>query len=114
MATASEPGIASSSTWTPLSAPICSALLHRVGGLLGADGERGHLDVVTRLLLDLQRLLDGVLVQLGEQPVDTDAVDRVVGPKWRSAVASGTYFTQTTMFIACGRDGPSCALDVWW
>jgi hypothetical protein len=32
--------------------------------------------------------------------------------KWRSPVASGTYFTQTTMFMVVWPRGPSCALDV--
>ena len=86
-------------------------LAHRVDGLLGADAQRGHLDVLALagLLLDLQRLLDGVLVELGQQAVDADAVDGVVGLELRSAVASGTYFTQTTMFMVVWPRGPSCA-----
>ena len=34
---------------------------------------------VIALLLELERLLDGVLVELGEQPGDADAVHGVVG-----------------------------------
>ena len=73
--------------------------------------QRGHGDSSpSALLLDLQRLLDGVLVQLGEQPVDARRGPRSCPPRsCRSAVASGTYFTHTTMFMAYGLVGPSCA-----
>ena len=80
VASASEPAIASSTTWTPLSAPICSALRTASAASSGPTRQRGHLDrlVGLVLLLELQRLLDGVLVELGEQAVDANAVHGVV------------------------------------
>ena len=46
-------------------------LLDRVGGVLGTHGQRGDRDLLAvGLLLELQRLLDGVLVELGEQTGD--------------------------------------------
>ena len=55
-------------------------LLDRVGGLLGTDAQRGHRDLLAvGLLLELERLLDGVLVELGEQTGHADAVHGVVG-----------------------------------
>ena len=55
-------------------------LAHGVHGLLGADRHRRDGDVVgvLGLLLEPERLLDGVLVELRQQPVDADAVDGVV------------------------------------
>ena len=77
-------------------------LAHGVHRLLGTDADRGDLDVVgvLGLLLDPERLLDGVLVELGQQPVDTDPVDGLVVLEVPVAVASGTYFTQTAIFMA--------------
>ena len=50
-----------------------------VDSLLRADGQRGDGDLLAlALLTELQRLLDGVLVELGQQAVDTDTVDGVV------------------------------------
>src|SRR6478609_4968509 len=46
--------------------------------LLRANAESGHRGVVAGLLLDLQRLLDAVLVELRQQTVDADAVHGVV------------------------------------
>ena len=86
-------------------------LAHRVDGLLGADAQRGDGDVVAvALLLDLQRLLDGVLVELRQQPVDTDAVDGVVGlelavGQWRRARTSHRRQCSWQVWPA----GPSCA-----
>ena len=46
---------------------------------LGADGQGDHVDLlVSTLLLQLESLLHGVLVELGEEPVDADAVNGVV------------------------------------
>jgi hypothetical protein len=98
VASASEPWIWSSTTWTALSAPIWQRLLQRVRGLLGADRQHGHLTLAG--LRDEQRLLDRVLVELREQPVDTHPVGVLsLSTKVRSAWASGTYLTQTTMFM---------------
>ena len=76
VAIASEPAIASSTTCTPLSAPICSAL--RIASVAFSGPTQSTVTSVlvpVGLLLDLQRLLDRVLVQLAEQSVDTDPVD---------------------------------------
>ena len=48
-----------------------------VGGVGRADGQ--DRDLALAGLDDLQRLLDGVLVELGQQAVDTFTVDGVVG-----------------------------------
>ena len=74
-------------------------LLDGVGGGVGAD--RQHGDLTLAGLDDLQGLLDGVLVELGQQPVDVLAVGRCcqMSLNVRSAWASGTYLTQTTMFM---------------
>jgi hypothetical protein len=51
-------------------------LAHRVDSLLRAHGQRGDRDLLAlTLLTELQGLLDGVLVQLGQQTIDADAVD---------------------------------------
>ena len=71
----------------------------RVGGVIRAERQRHHLDVVSGLG-DLQRLLHRVLVQLGQQAVRGGPVDRAVGGEARSPVASGTYLTRTTIFIS--------------
>ncbi|OPZ48677.1 MAG: hypothetical protein BWY91_03166 [bacterium ADurb.BinA028] len=52
-------------------------LLDRVGCLVGSDGEDS--DLTFARFDDLERLLDGILVELGEQPVDVDAIGRAVG-----------------------------------
>ena len=75
-------------------------LAHRVDGLLRTHGQRGDGDLLALALLpELQGLLDVVLVELGQQAVHTDAVAVKSSSNLRSAVASGTYFTQTTMFM---------------
>ena len=84
-------------------------LAHRVDRLLGADGQRGDGDLLALALLpELQRLLDGVLVELGQQAVDADAVDGVVVLELPVGRRVGTYFTQTTMFMVVWPRGPSC------
>ena len=65
---------------TALSAPMARALRIGVGGLVRAHGEDGHLTAVG--LLDRQRLLDRVLVELVDDAVGGLAVERlVVGPQ---------------------------------
>ena len=55
-------------------------LLDGLGGVLGTDGQGGHLDLLALgLLLELEGLLDGVLVELGEQTGHALAVHGVVG-----------------------------------
>ena len=78
VAAASEPWMASSSTCTPAWAPIWSAFLIASAAACRADRQHGDL-TLARGLDDLQRLLDGVLVELGQQPVDTLTVDGAVG-----------------------------------
>src|SRR6478609_5004738 len=58
--------------------PHLQRLAHRVDGLLRTDGQRGDLGVLAELLLQLERLLHGVLVELREEPVDAHAVNGVV------------------------------------
>ena len=98
VASASEPCSASSSDVEALSAPIDSAL--RIVSVAGvrAHGEHGHLAAVR--LLELQRLLDGVLVHLVHHGV-VAARSSVLstGSSFFSAQVSGTCFTQTTMFM---------------
>ena len=53
------------------------ALADRVDGLLRPDGQHGDLGALV-LLLELERLLDRVLVELRQQPVDTNPVNGVV------------------------------------
>ena len=87
-------------TWTPLSAPIGSALRSASSASSGPT-VRTVTELALAGLRDLQRLLDGVLVELGQQAVDALPVGGVVGSvNVRSAWASGTYLTQTTMFMA--------------
>jgi len=52
-------------------------LLHRVGGLRGPDGQDGDLPLA--LLDQLEGGLDGVLVELGQEPVHALPVGRAVG-----------------------------------
>ena len=80
VARASEPCTASSMMWMPAEAPICSAALDRVGRVVGAERHGDHLDVVA-VVGDLQGLLHGVLVKLGQQSVARGPVDRAVGGK---------------------------------
>ena len=88
-------------------------LAQRVLGVLGADGQHGDLRVVG-LVGDLQRLLDRVLVELRQQAVDVSRSTVRSSAKCRSPVASGTYFTQTTilkltpaLLLLVLRSGPS-------
>ena len=111
VASASEPAIASSMTWTPLSAPICSALRTASTAFSGPTHSAVTSTSSPALLLDLEGLLDGVLVELGQQPVDADAVDGVVGlelagRRWRPGRTS--HRRQCSWCMA--RTGPSCAL----
>ena len=113
VATASEPAIASSMTCTPLSAPICSAFLIASAALSGPTVEHGDL-TLARGLDDLQRLLDGVLVELGQQPVDAHAVDGVVGLAERAVGLGVRHVLHTdddvhaclVLFIRWWRGGP--------
>jgi hypothetical protein len=91
--------MASSLTWTPLVGAHLQGLLDRIAALVRADRDDGDLAVAG--LGELEGLLDGVLVELGQQPVDAGAVDGVVSRSLndRSAWASGTCLTQTTMFM---------------
>ena len=106
MAMESEPAIASSETWTPWSAPICSALRTASTACSGPTQTAVTIDVlgVLGLLLDLQRLLDGVLVELGEQAVDADAVDGLV--VLEVTVSGGVRHVLHTDSDVHGRDGP--------
>ena len=106
VAIASEPAIASSTTWTPWSAPICSALRTASTACSGPTHSAVTVDVVgvLGLLLDLQRLLDGVLVELGQQPVDAHAVDGLV--VLEVPVAGGVRHVLHTDSDLHGRDGP--------
>jgi hypothetical protein len=63
-------------------------LADRVDGLLRIDAQRGDRDLlVGALLAELQRLLDGVFVELGQQAVHADAIDGVV--RLELPIASG-------------------------
>ena len=77
VATASEPWMASSLDVHALVGAHLQGLLDGVGGLVGADRQDGDLTLAG--LDDLEGLLDGVLVELGQQAVDVLAVGRVVG-----------------------------------
>src|SRR4029450_437559 len=96
--------------------PHVQRLADRVDGLLGTHGDHGHdRNVVTarRLLLDLQGLLHGVLVELREQPVHADAVNGVV--RLELPVGSGVgnvFHTDNNVHGGVAGEGPSCALDV--
>ncbi len=102
--------MASSITWMPESAPIWSALRTRVDALLGAHAERGHRGVVAGLLLQLEGLLHGVLVELRQQPVDADAVNGVVRLELPVGSGVGNVLHTDNNVHGDGREGPSCAL----
>lgn len=84
---------------------LLQRLACRVEGLLGADAQRGHLDLVpaittsSGLLLQLEGLLDGVLVELGQDPSTPTRSTVLSSSKFRSAVTSGTDLTQTRMLF---------------
>ena len=85
-----------------------------VDGLLGADAQRGHRVIgglAPDLLLDLQGLLDGVLVQLGQQPVHADAVNGVV--RLELPIGSRIRYVLHTDDNVHGvwPRGPSCDVD---
>ena len=75
---ASEPCTASSLMWMPARRTHLQRPLDRVGGVVRAQRHGHDLDVVA-VLGELQGLLHGVLVELGQQPVGRGAVDRAVG-----------------------------------
>src|SRR5215213_8901745 len=85
-------------------------LADRIHGLLGAHAQRRHLDVlgVLGLLLDLERLLDGVLVELGEQSVHAHTVDGLV--VLEVPVTGGVRNVLHTDSDLHGRDGPPAFL----
>jgi len=92
-------------------------LADRVDGLGGPHAQGGHhglLGGVTRspLLLDLQGLLDGVLVELREEPVDTGPVNGVVRLELPVGSGIGYVLNADNNVHGVAGPGPSCALDV--
>ncbi len=76
-------------------------LADRVGGLLGADAEHGDLGVVPSDFSLICSACSTAYSSSSESSPSTPTRSTVLSSsKCRSAVASGTYFTQTTMFMA--------------
>src|SRR6478609_1186807 len=99
VAAASDPAMASSITWTPLSAPICSAL--RTASRAFSGPTQSAVTVVSSPAFSL-------ICRDCSTPYSSSSDSRPSTPtrstvlsdsNCRSAVASGTYFTQTTMFM---------------
>ena len=105
VAIASEPAIASSTTWTPLSAPICSALRTASTAFSGPTVRRGDLGVVGSSAFSLiwSACSTAYSSSSDSRPSTPTRSTVLSDSNCRSAVASGTYFTQTTMFMVCGR-----------
>lgn len=78
VAKASEPAIASSQMCTPLSAPIWSALRIASNAPAGPMVSTVTSEFIAQLILQPQRVLYGVLVELGQQSVLTVVVGRAV------------------------------------
>ena len=99
VAGASEPRSPRRVTCTPLSAPDLQGLLDRVTRLGGPHGQDRHLLRMTGVF-ELQGLFDGILVELGEQPIHGNAIRGVVLGLER-AVRLGVWhvLTQTTIFM---------------
>ncbi|CAB4726077.1 unannotated protein [freshwater metagenome] len=111
VAMASEPAMASSMTWMPLSAPICSAL--RTASTAFSGPMHSAVTSVSSPAFSLiWRACSTAYSSSSDRSPSTPTRSTVLSDSnCRSAVASGTYFTQTTMFIrVMAGYGPSCAL----
>ena len=100
VASASEPAIASSTTWMPLSAPICRAFL-----MASAASSGPTVSAVTStsspsvFSLSCSACSTAYSSSSESRPGTPTRSTVLSDSKCRSAVASGTYFTQTTMFM---------------
>src|SRR5680860_47814 len=101
VASASEPAIPSSTTWTPLSAPIC-----RPFRIASAASAGPTVNTVTVTSPSAPSLCFCLICNACSMAYSSSSDNRPSTPsrstvlsdsKCRSAVASGTYFTQTTM-----------------
>src|SRR3954447_12006809 len=98
VASASDPAIASSTTCTPLSAPICKALRIASVACSGPTDRTGT--VLSPVFSLICSACSTAYSSSSESSPSTPTRSTVwSSSKCRSAVASGTYFTHTTMFM---------------
>ena len=99
---ASEPAIASSTTWTPLSAPICSALRTASTACSGPtqSAVTSTSSAFSAFSLIWSACSTAYSSSSDSRPSTPTRSTVLSSSKCRSPVASGTYFTQTTIFMA--------------
>src|SRR5690349_17240740 len=103
--------MASSTTWTPESAPICSAL--RTASTAFSGPTVSAVTVMSspsRFSRNCRACSTAYSSSSDSRPSTPTRSTVLSSSNLRSAVASGTYFTQTTMFMVVWPRGPSCAL----
>ena len=105
---ASEPAIASSETWTPLSAPICSALRTASTAFSGPTVTAVTVTSSGFSAFSLSRSACSTAYSSSSDSSPSTPTRSTVlsASKCRSAVASGTYFTQT-MIVVMGPEATS-------
>ena len=107
VAMASEPAIASSTTWMPLSAPICSALRTASTAFSGPTHSAVTSTSPSPAFSLSWRACSTAYSSSSDRSPSTPTRSTVLSSSnCRSAVASGTCLTQTMMFMVLARLPP--------